>query len=77
MTDNARGGGESKRPASNVDAALDLARRGFQVFPIRRGGVEPQIERWPERATTDEATIHEWWAEWPNANVGVATALSR
>ena len=55
-----------------LDHALDLARRGFRVFPLVPGTKRPAIERWQDLATTDEATIRAAWAqrEW---NIGVAT----
>src|ERR1700720_4027932 len=55
VIDNAQGGGESKRPASNVDAALDLAGRGFYVFPIADGTKDKPLVRWSKEAATDEA----------------------
>jgi len=36
-------------------------------------GKHPRTTRGCLDATTDEATIHEWWTEWPDANVGIAT----
>jgi hypothetical protein len=30
---------------------------------------------WPDAATTDRATISNWWAKWPDANVGIATGV--
>jgi predicted P-loop ATPase len=36
-------------------------------------GKHPRTPRGCLDATTDEATIHQWWTEWPDANVGIAT----
>lgn len=36
-------------------------------------GKHPHIKRYLERATCDVDQISSWWAEWPNANVGIAT----
>jgi Bifunctional DNA primase/polymerase, N-terminal len=33
----------------------------------------PIIEGWPEKATDDRDTIHNWWARWRKANVGLVT----
>lgn len=30
----------------------------------------PLIRNWPELASSDPEQIREWWAQWPNANVG-------
>jgi Bifunctional DNA primase/polymerase, N-terminal len=59
-------------------AALDLADRGYRVFPLKPGKKEPLI---PKRAggsgcldaTTDAQMVRSWWTGSPAANVGVAT----
>ena len=54
-----------------LKAALKYANRyGWRVFPLN--GKEPRIRGGHRSATTDERTIREWWAKWPNANVGIA-----
>jgi len=53
--------------------ALWYAKLGFRVLPVKEQGKEPLIADWPNKATTDEATIRGWWAKWPNANIGIAT----
>lgn len=53
--------------------ALDHASRGFRVFPITAGYKFPPLVRWTVRATTDPATVRQWWERWPDANVGIAT----
>jgi hypothetical protein len=65
-----------KRLAPNIAAALDLARRGFHVFPIADGKKAPALCRWSREATTDEAAINKWWSNNPCANVGIATGPS-
>jgi hypothetical protein len=52
--------------------ALSWARRGFHVFPCEPNGKAPTIKGWQEVATTDEATIRRWWADSPDANIGLA-----
>lgn len=58
---------------SKLNAALDAAARGFRVFPLRRDTKLPWREGWQQAATTDKATITEWWQENPNYNIGIAT----
>lgn len=61
-------------PPAMVDRALDLARKGFRVFPIAAGKKEPPlIKDFPNTATRDEDQIRKWWAQWPNANTGNST----
>jgi hypothetical protein len=61
--------------------ALDMARRGFRVFPLRVDDPDltpGQIKRpalagdWKALATQDEATIEKWWST-KNYNIAVAT----
>ena len=72
-----------------LDAALDYASRGWAVLPLHRPsahggcscgradcdsrGKHPRTAHGVTDATTDEATIREWWARDPSANVGIAT----
>lgn len=44
---------------------LVAADRGEDGKPIEGTG-------WPKKATTDAATIREWWRRWPNALIGMA-----
>ena len=54
------------------DQAVALARQGFKVFPLKPGAkAPPLVVGWPLAATTDETTIREWWAKWPDANIGI------
>ncbi len=70
-------------------AALDYAGRGWCVIPLydvstgrcscRDGancttpGKHPRLKDWRKTASNDQATIRDWWAAWPRANVGVLT----
>lgn len=36
-------------------------------------GKHPRLHEWTDEATNDEATINEWWRQWPDANLGAAT----
>lgn len=64
---------------TNLQAALDLAKAGIPVFPFRlikrKGKIEkvPCITDWPNRATTETASIESWWGKWPNAMPGIPT----
>jgi DNA polymerase-1 len=57
--------------------ALWYAQLGFRVIPLKERSKEPLIADWPNKATTDEATIREWWDTWPKANIGIATGRYR
>lgn len=65
--------GESSPDAiSLVDFALRYARRGFRVLPCHAHTKAPLCEHGAKDATTDEATIREWFQRWPHAGIGMA-----
>ena len=71
------------------DAALQLAACGCPVFPVHSvdeqgrcscgspacssPGKHPRAGHGVKDATTDSVQIHEWWEQWPDANIGLAT----
>lgn len=61
-----------------IDLALHYAKSGWPVFPLVPGGKNPLIPRKDgghgcHDATTSAAIVEQWWTQWPDANVGVAT----
>jgi hypothetical protein len=57
-------------------AALWYAGRGVAVFPLQPGDKKPYPgSRGFKDATTDKATVREWWAFRPNSNIGLPTGL--
>ena len=56
-----------------VRDVLERANEGYRIFPCAPGAKQPLIKAWPEKATDDLDTIRDWWATWPNANVGLPT----
>lgn len=62
------------RPASLAASALWYAASGLAVFPLRPGQKVPMPgSHGCKDATTDEATVRAWWAQHPDANIGIAT----
>lgn len=62
-----------------LDAALDAAVRGYEVFELKpavpgdtRSGKNPRFRGWQASATTDPAEIKRRWTERPRSNVGIA-----
>jgi hypothetical protein len=59
--------------------ALELAEKGFRVFPLNRDCLKrhpkeikrPAIKNWDKAATTDEEQICDWWPD-GNRNIGLA-----
>ena len=76
----------------NLEYALNYASRGWKVFPAYtcRGiglcecgrpdcksiGKHPKTTHGVKDATSDSEQICDWWTEFPNANIGVATGAA-
>ena len=62
--------------SGKLAAALELAKRGLPVFPVKAGAkAPPLLNAWPARATLNENQITSWWSGglW-NENIGVHCA---
>jgi len=53
--------------------ALSYAARGWHVIPLEPSGKKPITKNGSKDATTSESQIQKWWAQWPTANIGLAT----
>lgn len=53
--------------------ALEYARMGLAVFPLRAKNKTPATKNGCKDATTDQKQIASWWNRWPDANIGIAT----
>ena len=51
--------------------ALNAAKQGLPVFPCLPNQKTPAFDGGHNNATTDEATIREWWRKNPNLNYGI------
>jgi Bifunctional DNA primase/polymerase, N-terminal len=60
-------------PPTELDAALEYARKGLPVFPCNPLDKKPLTPHGFKDATTDEAQIRAWWGRWPNAMIGAPT----
>jgi putative DNA primase/helicase len=56
-----------------LDAALEYARMGWQVFACHSTGHHPLVKRGFYEATTDTDVIKSWWTRWPDAAIGLRT----
>lgn len=61
---------------SKLEHALALARRGFNIFPLRPGAKTPLFSKethggWQEYMTQDETTIRNWFEAHPDMNYAV------
>ncbi|MFG1214955.1 DUF3987 domain-containing protein [Xanthobacter flavus] len=73
---NAAPAARAQREADTVpmlDHALAAARRGIRVIPIPANSKAPDLPKWQEKATTDEAQIRQWAEEHPGCNWGGLT----
>lgn len=62
---------------TSLDHALDLAAKGFKVFPVPANNKRAVLEDWPNKATTNEAKIRAWFTDYDgdpvDSNVGICT----
>lgn len=54
-----------------IHAAIDLARRGFRVHPLK--AKDQPYTAYSRTATTIEADVAAMWRRWPDALIGIAT----
>lgn len=68
-------GAQGKR--SLKEAAIGYALGGLRVHPLHDAGTtrakEPRLNQWQEQASNDPEQVRQWWEQWPNANIGIAT----
>lgn len=62
--------------ASLPVAAQTYALLGFTVFPCTPNDKTPLVS-WTEQATDNPAVIERWWAQWPEANIGLPMGNGR
>lgn len=55
------------------EAALFYAQQGLAVFPLKPRSKQPATNNGFKAATTDPDRIAEWWDQYPDSNVGIAT----
>ena len=58
---------------NTLEHALELAKEGFYVFPVRAGDKLPAFKDWQRLATREDFKIKSWWAR-KNYNIGVSTS---
>jgi replicative DNA helicase len=56
-----------------LEAARQYGELGYPVFPCAPGTKAPLTKHGNRDATTVRSQIDEWWAQRPNANIGLAT----
>lgn len=60
----------SENQPNNLDQALQLAGRGWHVFPCKPDKT-PYTEHGKDNATKSEGQIKQWWQRWPDALIGI------
>lgn len=61
-----------RRKMTRLEQALDLAARGFHIFPCEGNGKKPCITDFPNRASRDPERITKWFAN-DDRNIGIST----
>jgi DNA-binding transcriptional ArsR family regulator len=68
----AEGASAERYQSQLLEAALDYARRGFDILPVGPNK-KPHVRGGYKAARRKEALIRHWWAKWPDANIGIVT----
>jgi putative DNA primase/helicase len=63
---------DAPAPMTQLDCALNYARTGVPVFPVKPDK-KPYTEHGFKDATTDERAIRDWWKKHPDAGIGAPT----
>lgn len=73
---------------SSISQAIAYGDRGWKVFPLHTArnsacscgnrdctsaAKHPRIKEWQKECSNQSARIKDWWEQWPDANVGLAT----
>jgi Bifunctional DNA primase/polymerase, N-terminal/AAA domain/Primase C terminal 1 (PriCT-1) len=54
--------------------ALEIRVKGFPIFPVEPRGKTPLVPWKPyQEKLPSEAQVRNWWHQWPDANIGMAT----
>lgn len=53
-----------------IEYGLQMAKRGIRIHPLWPKTKLPILKEWETKATTDEATIRHWAAQYPSCNYG-------
>ena len=59
-------------PANNPHESFKCRIIALRVFPVKQNKA-PYIKGGVNSASDDPAQVRAWWAQWPNANIGIAT----
>jgi hypothetical protein len=63
---------QASRERYQLEAVLDYAEYGLRVLPAGPDK-RPRVQGGHKVATRNPGLLCDWWAKWPDANVGVAT----
>jgi hypothetical protein len=61
------------QPSRQFHKALDLAGKGYSVFPLKPGAKTPITANGFKDATNDGVQVAKWWTDNPAANIGIRT----
>lgn len=56
-----------------IDYAEFYAGRGWRVFPVKPRDKKPLVDGWPQQASSNVDDIRRMFAQYPGANIGIAT----
>lgn len=59
----------------SLNRAQEYARQGWRVFPIPAGSKQPMVKNWQQLASTDPATLRDWFPD-GGRSVGIACGIA-
>lgn len=64
---------ERRNTGEPLSHALKVVEMGWRVLPLRLNDKRPSLPSWPEKATSDEKKIIDWWELEPDRGYGIVT----
>lgn len=58
---------------AKLEKALNLAKEGFRIIPLKPNEKTPLFKEWQNKATKNIYAVKEWWTSYPDANIGIMT----
>ena len=56
---------------TTLEKAIELAKRGFRVHPLKSNSKSPLLSGWQNQATDNIEQVAKWWTKYIDANIGI------
>ncbi|QBQ56231.1 bifunctional DNA primase/polymerase [Nitrosococcus wardiae] len=58
---------------TKLSHAITYAQQGYRLLPVKPNSKVPFLKEWTKKATRDPAILEDYWRQYPQANIGLAT----